>query len=202
MLHGLRLCSIAMALAILQSGANRDTHVVTAAANSQSVSSASVFGPTDLATEWAKLPFDSISLERSPCNGNCPAYTVRLYRGTPVPGAAETYEDRFGRAELSVTRLGEVDFAKLLFPPKTGEFKGRVSLWEFARLSALIGESGFLQITQDTCITQDGQTVWVTVNGSGVEKRVRDACGIAPVQVWGIQQAIDAVAARINWTVK
>src|SRR6187401_2547491 len=73
-------------------------------------------GSNQLAATWAALPYDSISLERDTCLGTCPAYKVTLFRGRPKDTDKESYEDRFGRAELIVTKAGSGSNYRKKFP--------------------------------------------------------------------------------------
>jgi hypothetical protein len=149
---------------------------------------------------WAGLPFDTITLERTRCYGECPAYKVTFYRGTPTPSRPESYEETFwGRAELVVTRAARSDNDRRGFPEAVASFDGRVNLFAFGRLSHLIQKSG-LQMN-DRYLSQwtDSSSAIVSVSGPGITKTVLDYGGVGPIELWGLQEAIDSAAKSIAW---
>src|SRR5688572_23773818 len=97
-----------------------------------------------LQAQWARLPFDTIILERTGgCHGPCPVYKVMLHRGVLHVPDRRTFDDEFGRAELQVHRAAQRASPLAAFPESAGDFEGRVHLSAFARLSQLIQSSGF-----------------------------------------------------------
>jgi hypothetical protein len=148
-----------------------------------------------LKTVWAALPYESITLERSMLWSSA-AYKVTFYRGSPSGQGRESFEDRFGPAEMHVTAPGTV------FPAKTGDFSGKVDIWTYARLCYLLRSqlSGLSDHYESGW--SDQQTFTVTVTGGGNTKTVSEYGGVGPIGLWGLQQTIDSVAQGINWTAK
>lgn len=157
-----------------------------------------------LKAAWAGLPFDSISLERTSCYGTCPAYTVTFFRGSSE-GNGETYQDRFGRAELRATRVGGADdqYGRR-FPDAVGEFTGWIDLWTFGRLSYLIQRSDFALLRDRYPIppymVTDAPGSILSVVGRETAKTVVVVADLGPIEVWSIQQAIDSAAKSVNWS--
>ena len=155
--------------------------------------------PTYLAYEedlWKGLPYDSISLERGGigCVGACPSTTVTLYRATysgiRTPGAGELR----GRAELrTLQRASDA--------PRISE--GFVRIREFANLSYLLHRARFLGLpARYDCSScpADRRYVALSVAAGGKTKMVIDYGVSRPVELWAIQQALDAVSRNIQWT--
>lgn len=162
-----------------------------------------LFGkPVDSVSQvWASLPFDRITLVRDTCFGTCPAYKVIFYRR--VPGQAAKEDDDLGKAEFSVTKLGESGKYWRRFPEALGEFNGMIHISEFARLSYLIQKLRFLELQDDYSNDMtDGATTWVSVSGPGGTKTVRNYRALAPIEMWGIQEALESAAMSIKWTKK
>jgi hypothetical protein len=157
--------------------------------------------PTYLVYEeelWKGLPYDSISLERGSigCAGACPSTTVTLYRatyqGTRTPDAGELR----GRAELrAVGGAGDA--------PRISE--GAFRIYDFANLSYLLHRAGFLGLPAlydcSSC-PADRRYVALSVAAGGNTKTVIDFGVSRPVELWVIQQALDAVSRNIQWTRK
>ena len=153
----------------------------------------------ELKATWAALPYESITLERS-----YPGYKVTLYRGSPSGQGRETYEDRFGSAELHAAVLDRSGnkYAEL-FPGKNGDFTGRVDIWSYGRLCYLLSKSKFSGLSDRyESGWSDQHTITVTVTASSNTKTVAEYGGVAPIELWGLQEAIDSIAKGINWTAK
>jgi hypothetical protein len=128
---------------------------------------------------WAGLPYDRIDLERTVCFGTCPIYRVSLFRG--------------GRAEWSGVRYTE----------RMGDFEGKTNVFDYGKLCYLLKKVGFDQLPQlFTADWTDSPTFIVTVAGAGKTKTVSDYSGVGPIELWAVQQTIDALGQRIQWTRK
>jgi len=150
-----------------------------------------------LEAAWAALPFDSITLERTPCFGRCPAYKVTFFRATPRSDGANTYADRFGRAELVSTLLGTNDEYVRQFPEALGRFTGWVDIWTFAQLSLLIRNADIARLPDGRPGQSDAPTTLVSVTG----RLTKTVSGSGPreIQLWAIQEAIDSAAKSVAW---
>lgn len=136
--------------------------------------------PTDKAPGvWEGFPYDRIDLERTGCFGTCPIYRVSLFRG--------------GRAEWRGVRHTE----------RTGHFEGEVNIFDYGKLCYLLRKFGFDQLPKSfTANWTDSPTFIVTVTTKQGTKAVSDYSGIGPIELWAVQQTIDAVGERIQWTRK
>jgi hypothetical protein len=127
---------------------------------------------------WAGLPYESIRLERYGCYGDCPIYTVELWKG----GRAKYH----GKRHVS----------------RVGEFTGRVGLREFARLCYLIDEIDYFELNRSYAApwTDDATVVVSVVRAeSGEPFDIRDYGRFGPPSLWALQLAIDRVADEIEW---
>jgi Domain of unknown function (DUF6438) len=124
----------------------------------------------------AKLPYDSISLQRTPCYGACPVYTITLYRT--------------GRADFEATR----DL------PNLGKFAGEVDPITYGRLCYLIDNSRLGEMKPGYSATwTDAPTCIVTLTEGTTRKEISDYGSVGPVELWAVQELIDAIRTRIEW---
>ncbi len=127
----------------------------------------------------AKLPYESIVLERTPCYGSCPVFTVTLHRS--------------GKAELHVVRN----------LPKTGDFVGEIDALSFGRLCYALDQFHFQDFKdryQPELMWTDDTTCIVTAHlGGDKVKKVSEYGSVGPIELWTIQQLIDGLRERIQW---
>ena len=124
----------------------------------------------------SRLPFESITIERGQCFGMCPVYKMVLYRD--------------GRADLDAEK----------YMPDLGQFTGEVPLYTYGRLCYFIESSHFMEMNSKySANATDLRTCTVTVWGKGVLKDVSDYGTVGPIQLWAIQQLLDAVRDEIEW---
>lgn len=122
------------------------------------------------------LPYDSISLSRSPCYGTCPVYSVTFHRT--------------GKAELDATE----------FLPKVGKFAAEINLNTYGRLCYFIEDSRFRELKPDYHAPwTDDTTCVVTVTEGDRQTRVSDYGEVGPIELWAIQSLIDAVRNELDW---
>ena len=122
------------------------------------------------------LPYESISLERTPCSGSCPVYRVTLHRS--------------GKAELEAKA----------FLPKPGEFTGQVDLATFARLCYVLDNNRFNDFQDKYRANLTDNTACIITASTGKsQKTVTDYGAIGPIQLWTIEELIDGVRERIDW---
>jgi hypothetical protein len=124
------------------------------------------------------LPFERIELERTACFGACPIYTVTLFRD----GKARYHGEGFVKNE--------------------GDFTGRIHISQFGRLCFLLERLGFSEFEREysapwTC----SPTVYLRVWRAGEAEPivVKDYGSYGPIELWRLQQAVGAVAGRIEW---
>lgn len=154
-----------------------------------------------LIADWAGLPCDSVAIERSSNGVLSNEYKVilnRRQRGSP-------YEDRFGHAELHVAsalQLGGELWRP--FPERIGNFTGKIDIFTYGRLCHLFMASQFSAMAEKTYT--DGSThhgiTTVTFSVAGKTKVFVQRGNAGPVELWGIQEAIESVAKSIVWKQK
>ena len=128
------------------------------------------------------IAISEVTLERHPCNLDaCPAYSLTLRRD----GTA-TYI-----GERSVPRIGRHRSAAQDYRLEA----------DFARLAQLITAHNYLAMSDIYNPGQivDGGTVSTSVVHNGRRKTVRNYANQGPVELYGIEMAIDGVAANIQW---
>jgi hypothetical protein len=124
------------------------------------------------------LPIERIELERTGCFGACPIYTVTLFRN----GDARYHGEEFVRNK--------------------GDFTGSIHISAFGRLCHLLERLRFFEFEREynapwTC----SPTVYLRVWRAGEAEPVvaKDYGEYGPIELWALQQAVDAVANRIEW---
>jgi hypothetical protein len=124
------------------------------------------------------IPFERIELQRTGCFGTCPIYTVTLFRN--------------GKARYH----GEA------FVKNIGDFSGRLDPYTFGRVCYLLDRLHFSELEREyKAPWTDDETVYLRVwpAWGGQPIIAKTYGGHGPIELWGVQQAIDAVAARIEW---
>lgn len=127
----------------------------------------------------ALMPFESISLERTPCFGPCPVYKVTFFRS----GAA-TLEVENWRLNQRKTFTGEIsgnDFARLT--------QLTISAKKAARKSKYEGQW-----------TDDYTAIINAVSSDGLWS-VSDYGEVSPVEVWVLANVMHDFKERIDWQV-
>jgi len=136
-------------------------------------------GPAPLLDEaviLSSIPIDSISLERTPCFGSCPDYTVKF------------------------TKTGSAEMQGGTYAARKGKWHSKIAVRDFVRLCQLVYAAKFFNLKNEYLAswTDDTETI-VTVTAGSVKKRISDYGNVGPVQVWGIAQAIDSISADLEW---
>lgn len=125
-----------------------------------------------------------ISLERTGCYGDCPAYKVTIYGDGRVE-----YE---GKKDVKVK-------GKKRGSLKPADLRGIVSAFDKANYFAI--ES----YTEDHCsctLCTDMPTTITEIRAKGMSHRVEHylGCRCAPKELWELEEAIDSVAGTEQWT--
>jgi hypothetical protein len=127
----------------------------------------------------AALPYDLITLERS--------------GGMVIPG---------GFFKLTLSKNGEATLRSAAGNAfgRSGEFVGTVGIFDFGKLSHLIGQIGFERLAQRYAVPwTDMQTMTVSVSTPRGVVTVADYGGSGPVELWSVQQAVEAIGHKIAW---
>jgi len=120
-----------------------------------------------------------IGLERSPCYGTCPVYTVVI------------------KADGTFRYKGE------RFVPRTGEHTGKVSVYGFNHLAQFIRDSGYADLQDDYSRTiTDCPTAYTTAVIDGKRKVVRNYADAGPEKLWAVEQLIDKLLLEAKWDEK
>ena len=149
---------------------------------------------------WKGLPYDSISLERGFTGGciiACGSTRITLHRAT-ISGTFNTLAGVRGRAEL---RTVTADMT--LQVARTTEQAGLVDIGAYANLSYLLHKLRFLELPDRYYSAQarfDVPFTTLTVVAHGKTKAVTDYGEGRPIELWAIQQALDAVSKSIQWS--
>ena len=157
----------------------------------------------DAADHWARLPYDSISLERGFTGGcliQCSTYKVSFHRG-PIPGDAAPFNTR-GRAELRAV-APEKMFQRPI--DRSGAFTGAIDLATFAHVSYLLHKLRFSDLPDkydSPLAQQDHPFTTLSVTAGGKTKAVVDYGDRRPIELWAIQEAIDSAARRVAWALE
>jgi hypothetical protein len=117
-----------------------------------------------------------IGLERTPCLGACPVYTVII----KSDGTFRYHGERFVE--------------------RAGDYTGRVSQNGFTRLARFIRDSGFADLQDEyTHPHTDGSTAYTMMKtGSGM-KVVSNYDGSGPSKLWAIEELIDKLMLTAEW---
>ena len=105
---------------------------------------------------------------------------------------------RNGRAELHAE-----EWRGNTWHGKKGDYSGEVDIFDYGKLCYLLQQNRFdampgLYGGNWT----DAPTTIVTATKKGATKTVSDYSHIGPIELWSIQQAIDAIAEDIRWSAK
>jgi hypothetical protein len=115
-----------------------------------------------------------ITLERTACFGTCPMY------------------------KLTLMRDGTATYTGRRFVERVGTYKGK--FYGFERLAQLVEARGYFNLRDDYSapITDMPSTVTSVVR-AGQRKTVNNYADTGPVELWGIEKAIDGMVANIKW---
>ena len=134
------------------------------------------FSEKDYPAFAAALPYREITIQRTMCYGDCPAY------------------------QFAVNSKGDATYTAEKNLPQLGTFKGKVSLENFARLCYVLDHLGFLRLEDKYSASwTDDSTCIVTVRSANGEKRVSDYGNVGPIQLWLIQQVLDRARDEVAW---
>lgn len=126
---------------------------------------------------WPQMPFESISLERKGCYGECPVFKVVFHRG--------------GRAEYVGTK----------YTPRQGTFQGEIGAYGYALLCSVLERMSFSYLEDSYAATwTDDETVVVeVVTSSGEKKSVSDYGRQAPPELFAFQALFDRLTEKVAW---
>jgi hypothetical protein len=124
----------------------------------------------------ADVGITEITLERTRCYGKCPAYKVTL------------------RADGTVTYVGEAHVERI------GTHEGVVGRNTFRRLAALLEAAKYFDLKDnyETRVTDQASAITSAVR-DGRRKTITNYADAGPVELWGIESAIDGVVGRTVW---
>lgn len=130
-----------------------------------------------LLKECSQIGISEISLQRTVCPGNvCPEYQIVLR----LDGTAE-YEG-FEHVE------------------RKGKYLGKVGITDFLRLANLADTISFASLNEKYSIPWTCQSYAITsITKGGQIKIVSDYGGGGPIELWGLEMAIDGLVSNIKW---
>jgi hypothetical protein len=117
-----------------------------------------------------------VGLERSPCFGTCPVYTVLIKSD------------------------GTFRYKGVSNAQRQGDHTGKVSTYEFNQLAQFIKDSGYseLQDSYSRMVT-DHPTVYTTVIIGGKRKVVSNYANAGPTKLWAVEELIDKLLLEATW---
>lgn len=117
-----------------------------------------------------------IGLERTPCFGSCPVYTVII------------------KSDGRVRYVGE------RFVSREGEHTGRVRTWSFNALAQFIRDTGYMDLEDNySRLVTDHPTVYTTVVMNGTRKVIKNYANAGPTNLWAVEQIIDKLLLETEW---
>ena len=137
-----------------------------------------LLGPEMSEADIPTLPFSSIELERTPCYGTCHAY------------------------RLTLSRDGRARYEGLAFVKMMGVYTGEVDCVSFAHLCNAMERLNFIGMDDKYSAnwTDDSSTILTLIGeGTNLIKKVDEYGGFGPIELWTLQQAVDAVGSGIKW---
>lgn len=125
-----------------------------------------------------------ISLERTACYGNCPAYKLTIYGD--------------GRVEYDGAQNVKLKNKK----------EGHLQPGDLKKILAAFDKANYLSIksyTEDACtctLCTDMPTAITEIRAQGVSHRVEHyyGCRCAPKELWELEETIDRIAGTEQWT--
>lgn len=117
-----------------------------------------------------------IGMERTPCFGTCPAYSVII------------------KAD------GTFRYEGIAHVKRKGKHTGRISATEFNQLADFLVASGYAKLHPNYEVNvTDMPTTYTTAVIKKQRKVVKNYGDCGPVQLWALQAAIDGVLAHAEW---
>ena len=115
-----------------------------------------------------------ITLERTACFGTCPMYKVTLRRD------------------------GTATYAGRRFVERQGTYTGKV--YGFDRLAQLMDSRGFFNLKDNYSMrATDLPSAITSAVQAGKRKTIVNYGDAGPVELWGIEKAIDGMMASVKW---
>jgi hypothetical protein len=105
--------------------------------------------------------------------------------------------------EVSFFRDGRDELRSRDQPDKDTDFSGTVVFWDYGKLCYLVERLGFDRFAQHYSANwTDAGGIQITIKSRGRVASVFEYSGIGPVELWAIQNAIEAVRKRVEWKLK
>ena len=127
--------------------------------------------------EVPDLPYDSITFESFGCLGSCPIYKMKL------------------------TRDGRAEFDAVSHTRQTGRYVGELNLLMFGRLGLLaqrLGLQNFAPRYSARSTEAGGHRITATARNQSWT--VDDEGWSGPIELWAVEQVIENIMDRIDWT--
>ena len=123
------------------------------------------------------LPYDSISLERSGCFGDCPAYIVTFYKDGHATLVTDNWRDHGKKY-----------------------YKGKIWLGEFVRLTQMVDLARHAAHQVDYAGQwTDDYTATIRASSNGSSWVVSDYGRVAPVEVWALETLLHTFQEKSEW---
>jgi hypothetical protein len=120
-----------------------------------------------------------IGLERTPCFGSCPVYSVTI------------------KSDGAVNYQGEANVER------KGKHTGHIDTLKFNRLAEFIREEGFMFLADNYSIpVTDIPSTYTAVTIDGERKSIKNRGNAGPSKLWAIEQLIDKLVLETEWEEK
>jgi hypothetical protein len=120
-----------------------------------------------------------IGLERTPCFGSCPVYSVNI------------------KSDGTVNYQGEANVER------KGKYTGHIDTFKYNRLAEFIRDEGFMSLEDNyTVPVSDIPSVYTSVTIDGKRKAIKNRGNAGPSKLWAIEQLIDKLVSETKWDEK
>ncbi len=155
------------------------------------------------------LATSGVALAVGCSSGDSPAHQAAK---TPVKVSATSIEsisiERFGHGpqtpwyKVTLRRDGSVTYVGSFNVARIGNYQAKISTEDFRRLAELVERSGFFSLEDSYPFAVDAPEIKITIEAGGRTKTIHDGWGSrTPVELWGLEMAIDGVVAGLDgWT--
>jgi hypothetical protein len=123
----------------------------------------------------------------------------------PVAKIDEITLERWGHAEtapcyqIKLSKDGTAIYAGRFNVARIGTFKAKIEPEDFRRLEELVNRFRYFEMKDEYETAIDANSVKISVSRGGQSKTIQDGwSSTAPLELWAIEMAIDALAAQVT----
>jgi hypothetical protein len=101
--------------------------------------------------------------------------------------------------EIVLRHDGSASFVGNEHAQRKGTYSGKLERRDFRRLAELLQRAGFFEMPREGVSALHAAHTTLSATGEGIEHAVECDADSQPIALWGINQAVLAVAERIDW---